>query len=301
MRCAHTRVCRSRRGSCRPRRARCRTWWRAPRGHAGRGWRDPRAPRCVPPRTCPPCRGRSRRARARGGSWRWIRRRRGRRRSPTCPCSRARSPRLRAFRPTCAFPCGPPSNRVPTTPARVSCAGQPGSASFAGIPEAGPFATHEEAAMSKRFWISVVVTFVAAMALDFVVHGLLLGRDYAPLTPRLFRAESDAQVYFPYMLLAHVFMAIGITWLYRVGRANRPWAGQGLRFGLALAFYAVVPTYLIYYAVQPLPPDLVAKQLVFGTVAAIILGLVAAAVNRDPRVARPTEEAAEEDLSPIPR
>src|SRR5689334_3523334 len=102
--------------------------------------------------------------------------------------------------------------------------------------------------MSKRFWISAVVMFVAAMACDFVVHGVLLGRDYAALTPKLFRPEAEAQSYFPFMLLAHAFMAIGITWLYRGGRSTRPWAGQGLRFGLALAFYAVVPTYLIYFA-----------------------------------------------------
>jgi len=154
--------------------------------------------------------------------------------------------------------------------------------------------------MSKRFWISVVVMFVAAMACDFIVHGLLLGRDYAALTPKLFRPEADAQSYFPFMLLAHAFMAIGITWLYRGGRSARPWAGQGVRFGLALAFYAVVPTYLIYFAVQPTPGALVAKQIVFDTVSAIILGLIAAAVNRDPLVASRVEEP-EEDLSPIPR
>ena len=154
--------------------------------------------------------------------------------------------------------------------------------------------------MSKRFWISVVVMFVAAMACDFIVHGLLLGRDYAALTPKLFRPEADAQSYFPFMLLAHVFMAIGITWLYRGGRSARPWTGQGVRFGLALAFYAVVPTYLIYFAVQPTPGALVAKQIVFDTVSAIILGLIAAAVNRDPLVAS-REEEPDEDLSPIPR
>jgi len=139
------------------------------------------------------------------------------------------------------------------------------------------------------------------MALDFVVHGLLLGRDYAALTPRVFRAEADAQAYFPFMLLAHAFMAIGITWLYRGGRSPRPWPGQGVRFGLALAFYAVVPTYLIYFAVEPLPAALVAKQIVFGTLAAVVLGLVAAAVNRDPMPASVALEPADEDLSPIPR
>ena len=155
--------------------------------------------------------------------------------------------------------------------------------------------------MSPRFWISVVVVFVVAMALDFVVHGVLLAHDYAALTPHLFRTPEDGQRYFPFMLLAHVFMAIGITWLYRGGRGERPWAGQGIRFGIALAFYAVVPTYLIYYAVQPMPRSLVAKQIVFDTIAVIVIALVAAAVNRDPLSAALPREPEDEAPSPIPR
>ena len=120
---------------------------------------------------------------------------------------------------------------------------------------------------------------------------MLLGRDYAALTPKLFRAEADAQSYFPFMLLAHVFTAVGITWLSRAGRSSRTWAGQGVRFGLALAFYAVVPT----------PGELVAKQIVFDSIAAVILGLIAAAVNRDSPAAARAEDPVDEELSPIPR
>jgi hypothetical protein len=96
-------------------------------------------------------------------------------------------------------------------------------------------------------------------------------------------------------------MAIGITWLYRGGRGDRPWMGQGLRFGIALAFYAVVPMYLIYYAVQPTPQVLAAKQIVFGTIAAIVIGLCAAAVNRDPVRAAAMQDPEDELPAPIPR
>ena len=59
-----------------------------------------------------------------------------------------------------------------------------------------------------------------------------------------------------------------------------------MRFGLAIAVLATIPGYLIYFAVQPLPMSLVVKQIVFDTVAMVILGIVAAAVNRDPFTAR---------------
>ena len=49
--------------------------------------------------------------------------------------------------------------------------------------------------MNKHFWISVVVMFVVAMLLGFVVHELLLGKDYARLTT-LFRTKEDAGGHF---------------------------------------------------------------------------------------------------------
>lgn len=139
--------------------------------------------------------------------------------------------------------------------------------------------------MNKHFWISVVVMFVVAMLLGFVVHELLLGKDYARLTT-LFRTKDDAGGHFGYMILAHVFIAIGWTWVYRAGRENKPWLMQGVRFGLAIAVLCTIPIYLIYFAVQPLPSDLVAQQIVFDTIASVIMGIVVAFVNRDPIPAR---------------
>ena len=140
--------------------------------------------------------------------------------------------------------------------------------------------------MNKRFVMSVVALFVTSMITGMVVHGMLLGADYQKLTPTLFRGEQESQAHFTWMLLAHVFIAIGFTWIYRAGRDGRPWIGQGIRFGLAVAVMSVIPGYLIYYAVQPMPGDLVVKQVVFDTIAMVVLGLVAAAVNRDaPRTA----------------
>jgi len=141
--------------------------------------------------------------------------------------------------------------------------------------------------MNRKFVVSVVALFVASMVMGFVVHGLLLADEYAKLVPAgVFRSPQDSQQHFPWMLLAHVIMAVGFTWVYRAGRDNRPWLGQGVRFGLAIALLATIPTYLIYFAVQPLPMALVAKQIVFDTVAMVVLGIVAAAVNRDPVPAR---------------
>ncbi|HEV8700968.1 MAG TPA: hypothetical protein VGV60_06820 [Candidatus Polarisedimenticolia bacterium] len=139
--------------------------------------------------------------------------------------------------------------------------------------------------MGGRFWISVVVMFVVSMLVGFVVHRVLLHGDYAQL-PNLMRTEADAQGHFGYMILAHVCMAFGLTWIYRKGReAGKPAIGQGLRFGAAVAIMMCIPMYLIYYAVQPWPETMVVKQIVYDVIGMLLIGVVVALVNQDAKAA----------------
>ena len=135
--------------------------------------------------------------------------------------------------------------------------------------------------MGKKFWLSVVCMFVLSMLLDFAVHSVLLGADYAKL-PALYRAPQDSAGFMPFMLLAHVFIALGLVWVYQRGVGSGAWLGQGLRYGSAMAVLIAVPGYLIYYAVQPLPADLVLKQIAFGVAQMLLLGIALAWLQRKP-------------------
>jgi hypothetical protein len=134
--------------------------------------------------------------------------------------------------------------------------------------------------MNKRFFIAWAVIFVAWMVGSFVVHGTLLQIDYAKL-PNLFRPEIEAQQYFPLMILAHVIMACAFVWIYSCGTEVKPWLAQGLRYGLAVALLTVVPTYTIYYVVQPMPGMHVIKQIVFDGILLLILGALVAFLYRN--------------------
>jgi hypothetical protein len=133
--------------------------------------------------------------------------------------------------------------------------------------------------MNKRSWISVVVIFIVWMGLDFLIHGSLLHSDYAQY-PQLYRTEQDSQQYFPFMLLAHILMAIGFVWIYNKGKEAKPYVGQGIRYGIAIAILTVIPTYLIYYVVLPLPSAMVFKQIVYSTLEVLILGIIVARLNQ---------------------
>jgi hypothetical protein len=134
--------------------------------------------------------------------------------------------------------------------------------------------------MNKKFAIAWLSIFVVWMFGSFIVHGLLLHDDYAKL-PNLFRPEADAQQYFPLMILAHVIMAGAFAWIYGRGVEAKPWLGQGIRFGLVIALLTVVPTYMIYYVVQPMPGMSVVKQMVFDGALLLVLGAVAAFLYRN--------------------
>ena len=96
----------------------------------------------------------------------------------------------------------------------------------------------------------------------------------------LFRSEADAQQHFPFMILAHVLLAGAFTWIYIRGHEAKPWLAQGLRFGFAVALLTVIPTYIIYYVVQPIPGMTVVKQIIFDSIVLLVLGAVAAYMNR---------------------
>jgi hypothetical protein len=133
--------------------------------------------------------------------------------------------------------------------------------------------------MNKKFLIAWVVLFIAWFIGSFVVHGVLLSADYMQLTS-LFRTEADAQKYFPLMILAHVILAGAFVWIYARGVEAKPWLAQGVRFGIAVALLTIVPSYLIYFVVQPMPASVVIKQIVFDGILLVILGIIVAWLYR---------------------
>jgi hypothetical protein len=131
----------------------------------------------------------------------------------------------------------------------------------------------------KSFIISVVVVFVMAMALGFVVHGMLLHTDYGQI-PNVMRTDADGQKHMPFMMLGQLCFAIAFVWIYQHGKEDKPAVAQGLRYGLAMAALFVAAKFLIYYAVEPIPEMLVAKQIIFDSIGVMVMGVVLALVNK---------------------
>jgi len=82
------------------------------------------------------------------------------------------------------------------------------------------------------------------------------------------------------MILAHVILSGALVWIYARGAEAKPWVAQGVRFGIAVALLTAVPTYMIYFVVQPMPADMVLKQIIYDSALIIILGMIVAWVYR---------------------
>ncbi len=133
--------------------------------------------------------------------------------------------------------------------------------------------------MNKKFIISWIVAFVVWTAGGFVVHALWLSGDYEKLA-NLARPEEAQEALMHFMLLAHVLMAGAFVWIYQRGNENKPWMEQGLRYGIAIALLAPIPTYMMYYVVQPTSGMLTIKQLTADSVVVILVALIVAFLNK---------------------
>lgn len=133
--------------------------------------------------------------------------------------------------------------------------------------------------MNAKCIVSAVVMFIMAFALSFVVHSVLLYGDYMQMQSWM-RPQAQVQSLIPYMIVAQAIFGVAFAWIYVQGRNDKPWLAQGLRYGLAIAALAIVPTYLIYHVVTPVPLVVAFKQIIFDTVRVVLMGVVVAWINR---------------------
>lgn len=134
--------------------------------------------------------------------------------------------------------------------------------------------------VDKKFAVAWIILFIVWMVGSFLVHATWLGDTYAAMTD-VYRTAEEQEKLFPFMLLAHVMLAGGFVWIYRRGREAKPWIGQGIRFGILIALFAVVPTYLIYFSVQSMSSDLMIRQIIGDGLLTVVLGIVVAYIYKD--------------------
>jgi hypothetical protein len=131
----------------------------------------------------------------------------------------------------------------------------------------------------KRIVLAVVVGFVVQLAGLFLIHSVLLRQDYVD-TAAVWRPR-EAQIMRAWaMLLAVLIYAIGAVLVYVRGVEQKPWMGQGIRFGILLAMVAVVYGSLSGWVILPIPHVLVVKWILSESLLSVVFGLAVAAIYK---------------------
>ena len=133
--------------------------------------------------------------------------------------------------------------------------------------------------MSKKFVIAVIVAFVLFTGLGYLVHGYLLEGAYSHLA-NLWRSVDDTAKHMPFLLLANLVTAIAFVWIYERGRQEKPFLGQGIRFGIAMAALVPAAKFITYYAIQPIPHALALHQILFDGIAIVITAVLVAFIYK---------------------
>jgi hypothetical protein len=151
--------------------------------------------------------------------------------------------------------------------------------SFDHGPRSGPANERTIPINARSFALTCFLVFLLSQVLETAIHGFVLDADYAPYRGTLLRNGDDPWP-FLFLLLAHLSFVMAFVYLF--ARIAEPEAGvaQGLRFGFVAWLMTQVPLWTLWYAEQPWPGMLLAKQLALELVSMLVLGAATAALYR---------------------
>jgi hypothetical protein len=130
-----------------------------------------------------------------------------------------------------------------------------------------------------RFALATGASYAVLLGLGYLIHGIWLAPIYQEYAS-VWRLEEIRLHKMWILWLGELVFAVMFVWIYSRGVEEKPWPGQGLRYGVAMALLVVVPTVLTEYVVYPVPYRLALDWLAGGAVQMLACGLVVAAIMR---------------------
>jgi len=138
-----------------------------------------------------------------------------------------------------------------------------------------------------RTAVTILVAFVIANVFAAVIHGFILGPDYLPFEGTLLRANADGMPSWQMIFLpvVHLSVVASLVWVYGRLRLEGSTLMRGLKAGVLLWTMGQLPVWLLWYAEQPWPGDLLLKQLGLELVSSLAIGVSVAVVAKAPALA----------------
>ena len=132
----------------------------------------------------------------------------------------------------------------------------------------------------KKLIAAIVAAYLVLMGTNYLIHSVWLMPDYDAI-PLSHRSIVGIMERFWAMALGQFFFAALFSYVYTRGMQRKPWLGQGLRYGILMTLFTVVPFCLSEYDTFVVPYLLAAKWMIAGGAQMIILGIIVAAICKE--------------------
>lgn len=127
----------------------------------------------------------------------------------------------------------------------------------------------------KKVVPAIVVSYIVLFALAYLIHDVWLASVYNEYKD-LWRPEEVMRHKMWVTLIGQLIFVVMFVWIYTRGVENKPWVGQGIRYGIMMTLLIAIPFSCSEYVVLSIPYTLAVKWMIGGAVEMIILGLITA-------------------------
>ena len=132
---------------------------------------------------------------------------------------------------------------------------------------------------NKEMALTIGAAFLVSQILAIAVHGFLLAADYAPYYGNLLRPMDQVSWQALLLPVSHLSFVSALVWVFARLNLEGSSTVRGVKLGVLGWMMGQVPLWLLWYAEQPWPDNLVVKQLGYELASSIVIGLTIVTVS----------------------
>ena len=134
----------------------------------------------------------------------------------------------------------------------------------------------EEGMNWKRFLTASLAVFVVIQAIDYIMDTIVLNKDYESLQT-FWREDTVSRIWLAYVMA--LLISFLFTYIFVKGREGKG-IPEGVRFGIVIWLFAIVPLYHTLWVFVSIPYALIFRWTLFGLLQTLVAGIIVAAIYR---------------------
>jgi len=128
----------------------------------------------------------------------------------------------------------------------------------------------------KRFWVASLAVFVVIQAIDYIMDIIVLKKVYESLQS-FWREDTVSKIWLAYVMA--LLISFLFTYIFIKGREGKGIL-EGVRFGIVIWLFAIVPMYHTLWVFVPIPYALIFRWTLFGLLQTLVAGIIVAAIYK---------------------